>query len=71
MDDGFESCFSRLEVRGVENGSDILGDARAHVLTRHLCILLEMKLAALPQDGRENGSAIGREAHTNFAAVSR
>ena len=54
-----EASLSGREIRTVEDGADVGGDDRPEVLTWNvsLSILLEMKLAALPRDGRENGPA--------------
>jgi len=54
---------------GVEDGADVGGHALSHVVTRDISlgILLEMELAALPRDGRENGGAGGREAAMGVA----
>ena len=54
---------------GVEDGADVGGHAQAHFGTRDISlgILLEMELAALPRDGRENGGAGRREAAMGVA----
>ena len=59
--ESFEACLSRGEIVGVEDGTDVGGHAGAHVQTRDvgLSVLLEMELAALPGDGRENSSTGG------------
>ena len=56
--ESFEASVSGGEIVGVEDGTDVGSDAGAHVQTRDvgLSVLLEMELAALPGDGRENGS---------------
>ena len=51
-------------VRAIEEGADVAGDGGALVHARHmgLGVLLEMKLAALPGDTREDRLAGGDEA---------
>ena len=61
--DFFEPALRGQAVRAIENGADGLGDRDALIQAWHigLGILLEMKLAALPRDARENGLAGGAE----------
>ena len=61
--ESFEAGMGGGEIRRVEDGADVGGDAGAHVETRDvsLGIELEMELATLPGDGGENGHTGSRE----------
>jgi len=68
-DEVFETLLSRLKVRAVEDGADVGSDLGAHVKTRDvgLGVLLEMELAALPRDGRKDGTTGSREPDVGIA----
>ena len=59
----FEAGLGGVEIVGVEDGADVRPHALTHIETRDvgLSIELEMELAPLPWDGRENGHAGGGE----------
>ena len=63
-DEFLEAALSTGAIRGVEDAADVCGELGAHFQARDigLSVLLEMELAALPGDGREDGAARGGEA---------
>ena len=62
-DDFFEAGLGGEPIGAIEDGADGVGDWGALVQTRHISlgVLLEMELAALPGDAREDGLAGGPE----------
>ena len=62
-DDFFEAGLGGEPIRAIEHGADGVGDWGALVQARHigLGVLLEMELAALPGDAREDRLAGGPE----------
>lgn len=68
-DEVMEAGLGGGEIRAVENGTDVGGDAGAHVKARDvsLGVLLEVELAALPRDRREDGGTGGVESAMSVA----
>ena len=68
-DELVEAGLGGGEIRAVEDGTDVGGDAGAHVEAWNvsLGILLEMELAALPGNGGEDGGAGGGETGMGIA----
>jgi len=64
LDEGFELGFGVRQGFGIEDRAYVSGDGSAHVEFRHigLRVLLEMKLAALPESGVEDGFECGPDA---------
>lgn len=62
-DDGFEAQEGGGAIRGVEDAPKVGSDGSAQVQAGNvgLGVLLEMKLTALPGDGREDGGASGAQ----------
>ena len=69
LNEDFKTNQGGGEILAVEDGADVCGHGGAHVETRNvgLSVLLKMELAALPRDGRKDGSPGGGEAAVGIA----
>ena len=68
-DGGGEQIACGLEVWSVENGTDVSGDGFFQILLGDvgLGVFLEMELAAIPRNGREDGGESGFDAFVGIA----